>query len=27
MNDPLDDVLPDFLLSHFSPLTRQFRAR
>ena len=26
MNDTLDDVLPDFLLSHFSPLTRQFRA-
>ena len=26
MDDPLNDVLPDFLLSHFSPLTRQFRA-
>ncbi len=25
MDDPLDDVLPDFLLSHFSPLIRQFR--
>ena len=24
MNDTLDDVLPDFLLSHFSPFTRQF---
>ena len=25
MDDPLDDILPDFLLSHFSPLIRQFR--